>query len=94
VDPVSEEARRRLNFFINSLFMDMPSVPSTRWSKEYTCMTPYYSEDVLLSKDDLLSKNSDGISTLLYLQTLYMKDWINFLERRSIVDEHMIWGKR
>jgi hypothetical protein len=57
-------------------------------------MTPYYSEDVLLSKDDLLSKNSDGISTLLYLQTLYMKDWINFLERRGIVDEHLIWGKR
>ena len=94
VDPASSEANRRLNFFINSLFMDIPNVSSTRWTKEYTCMTPYYSEDVLLTKGDLESKNSDGVSTILYLQTLYKKDWLNFLERRGLADDAMIWSTK
>jgi callose synthase len=92
VDPASSEANRRLNFFINSLFMDMPNVPASRWAREYTCMTPYYSEDVLLTKADLESKNSDGVSTILYLQTLYKKDWINFLERRGLTDDTLMWS--
>jgi len=95
VDLKSREAKRRLNFFMNSLFMDMPSVPSTRFTKEYTVMTPFYSEDVLLSKADLESKNSDGVSTLLYLQTLYKDDWNNFLERRNIAnDEQQVWSSK
>ena len=61
--------------------MDMPLVPETRYVKDYTCMTPFYAEDVLLSKEDLESKNSDGVSTILYLQTLYKKEWLNYLER-------------
>lgn len=94
VDPASSEANRRLNFFINSLFMDMPNVPSTRWSKDYTCITPYYSEDVLLTRGDLEAKNSDGVSTILYLQTLYKKDWVNFLERRGLSDDSSIWSNK
>jgi len=95
VDPVSAEATRRIHFFINSLFMEMPNVPNTRYCREYTCMTPFYSEDVLLTRADLESKNSDGISTLLYLQTLYRNDWNNFCERRSIKDDsdlQVIWS--
>lgn len=92
VDPVSSEAVRRMHFFINSLFMDMPSVPSTQYGKEYTCMTPFYSEDVLLTKDDLESKNSDGISVILYLQTLYKRDWQNFLERQKLSDDQLIYS--
>ena len=38
VTPASAEALRRMNFFVNSLFMDMPLVPTTRYVKEYTCM--------------------------------------------------------
>jgi len=93
VDPSSPEATRRLHFFINSLFMDIPTAPSIRNSKEYTCITPYYEEDVLLSKADLEAKNSDGVSTMLYLQTLYKKDWQNYLERCNITDESVIWSK-
>lgn len=56
-------------------------------------MTPYYSEDVLLTRDDLEARNADGVSTLLYLQTLYKKDWLNFLERRGISsDEQLAWS--
>jgi callose synthase len=47
-------------------------------------MTPYYSEDILLSKDDINKRNSDGVSTLLYLQTIYHDDWENFIERRGL----------
>lgn len=95
-DPVSPEAQRRLNFFINSLFMDLPQVPSIKFSKEYTCLTPYYSEDVLLTRGDLEQNNSDGISTLLYLKTLYKPDWLNFLERINIKDkdDEAVWSKQ
>eukprot|EP00595_Chromulina_sp_UTEXLB2642_P001715 CAMPEP_0196767632 /NCGR_PEP_ID=MMETSP1095-20130614/41799_1 /TAXON_ID=96789 ORGANISM="Chromulina nebulosa, Strain UTEXLB2642" /NCGR_SAMPLE_ID=MMETSP1095 /ASSEMBLY_ACC=CAM_ASM_000446 /LENGTH=1772 /DNA_ID=CAMNT_0042136127 /DNA_START=2165 /DNA_END=7482 /DNA_ORIENTATION=- len=92
VELSSQEAIRRLNFFINSLFMDIPVSPSIKYCKEYTTMTPYYSEDVILSREDLESKNSDGVSTLLYLQTLYKRDWLNYLERCNIKDEQHVWS--
>lgn len=91
VELKSHEANRRLNFLINSLFMDIPKVPGTRYCKEYTCVTPYYSEDILLTKEDLLAMNSDKVSVILYLQTLYKHDWANFLERKKI-DESDIWS--
>lgn len=94
IEPVSPEARRRIHFFVNSLFMTMPSVPSMVYSKEYTCMTPFYSEDVILTRKDLESKNSDGVSTLLYLQTLYKNDWYHFLERIGCADDQKIWSAK
>lgn len=33
--------------------------------------TPYYSETVLYSLNELRKKNEDGISTLFYLQKIY-----------------------
>ena len=92
VDLKSFEAKRRLNFFVNSLFMDIPEATTMRFSKEYTCLTPFYSEDVMLSKHDLQQKNSDGVSTILYLQTLYKTDWNNFLERNRLQDEADIFS--
>ena len=92
VELTSLEAKRRITFFVNSLFMDMPSAPALRHSKEYTVITPFYSEDVLLSRDDLEQKNEDGVTTLLYLQTLYKRDWSNFIERQKILDEGLIWS--
>lgn len=94
IELACQEARRRLNFFVNSLFMDIPTAMSLRYSKEFSCLTPFYSEDVLLSKADLESKNSDGVSTLLYLQTLYKKDWMNFLERTGMVDDQQIYSAK
>lgn len=57
-------------------------------------MTPFYSEDILLTKGDLEQKNEDGVTVLLYLQTLYKRDWINFLERLGIEDDTSIWTLR
>ncbi|DBA01290.1 TPA: hypothetical protein N0F65_001795 [Lagenidium giganteum] len=81
-EPRSYDARRRLLFFVNSLFMDMPVAPLLEEMKSYSVMTPFYGEDVLYSKHDLESKQ-DGLDvhTLLFLQTLYKQDWENFLER-------------
>jgi callose synthase len=95
VEPKSKEARRRLTFFVNTLFMDMPDAPSVHDMFSWNVLTPYYSEDVTYGKEDL-EKRSDalGVSTLLYLQTLYRSDWNNFLERMGITDEEKIWSKK
>ena len=85
-EPRGQEATRRLTFFVNSLLMDMPPPPPLDATVSLTTLTPFYSEDVLLSKADLLAKNSDGVTTLLYLQTLYKADWESFLERRQITE--------
>ncbi|TYZ59537.1 hypothetical protein PybrP1_003455 [[Pythium] brassicae (nom. inval.)] len=81
-EPRSHDAQRRLLFFVNSLFMDMPLAPLLEEMKSWSVMTPFYAEDVLYSKSDLESKQ-DGLDvhTLLFLQTLYKRDWENFLER-------------
>lgn len=94
-EPKSKEVRRRLTFFVNTLFMDMPDAPSIHDMFSWNVLTPYYSEDVTYSKADL-EKRTDalGVSTLLYLQTLYRADWNNFLERLGIVDEEKIWSKK
>lgn len=95
VEPKSKEVRRRLTFFVNSLFMDMPDAPSIHDMFSWNVLTPYYSEDVTYSKGDL-EKRTDalGVSTMLYLQTLYRDDWNNFLERMGIQDEEKLWSKK
>ncbi|CAN0496517.1 unnamed protein product, partial [Laminaria digitata] len=70
-EPHSVEARRRLAFFTNSLFMDMPRAPPVADMMSWSCVTPFYSEDVVYSRDDLEQKNEDGLTTLMYLQVLY-----------------------
>ncbi|CAN0431472.1 unnamed protein product, partial [Ectocarpus sp. 12 AP-2014] len=67
-EPHSVEARRRLAFFANSLFMDMPRAPPVQDMMSWSCMTPFYSEDVVYSRGDLDQKNEDGLTTLMYLQ--------------------------
>jgi len=95
VEPKSKEVRRRLTFFVNSLFMDIPNAPTIQDMFSWNVMTPYYSEDVTYTKGDLETRSDAlGMSTLLYLQTLYRNDWNNFLERLKIKDEDKIWSKK
>lgn len=79
--PRNLEARRRLEFFTNSLFMEMPVAKPVRNMLSFSVFTPYYSETVLYSMAELLKKNEDGISTLFYLQKIYPDEWRNFLAR-------------
>ncbi|CAA7410669.1 unnamed protein product [Spirodela intermedia] len=79
--PKNLEARRRLEFFTNSLFMQMPEAKQVREMLSFSVFTPYYSETVLYTVDELQKKNEDGISTLFYLQKIFPDEWNNFLAR-------------
>lgn len=79
--PVNLEARRRIAFFSNSLFMNMPHAPQVEKMMAFSVLTPYYSEEVVYSKEQLRNETEDGISTLYYLQTIYADEWKNFKER-------------
>ncbi|GMP68140.1 hypothetical protein CsSME_00027860 [Camellia sinensis var. sinensis] len=69
--PSNLEARRRISFFSNSLFMDMPSAPKVRNMLSFSVLMPYYSEEVLFSLRELEVQNEDGVSILFYLQKIF-----------------------
>ncbi|XP_052176663.1 callose synthase 10 [Diospyros lotus] len=79
--PKNLEARRRLQFFTNSLFMDMPAAKPVSEMMPFSVFTPYYSETVLYSSSELQRENEDGISTIFYLQKIFPDEWENFMER-------------
>lgn len=79
--PRNLEARRRLQFFANSLFMDMPEAKPVREMRSFSVFTPYYAEDVMYTTEQLQKENKDGISTMFYLQKIFKDEWANFLER-------------
>ncbi|KAK1321381.1 Callose synthase 3 [Acorus calamus] len=91
--PTNLEARRRLTFFTNSLFMDMPDAPKVRNMLSFSVLTPYYEEDVLFSSKELEEPNEDGVSILFYLRKIYPDEWTNFLERTGCKTEEEVWGK-
>ncbi|XP_062169425.1 callose synthase 10 [Alnus glutinosa] len=84
--PKNLEARRRLEFFTNSLFMDMPPAKPVSEMLPFSVFTPYYSETVLYSSSELRAENEDGISILFYLQKIFPDEWTNFLERMGRED--------
>ncbi|XP_042485900.1 callose synthase 7-like isoform X2 [Macadamia integrifolia] len=79
--PMNLEARRRITFFTNSLFMKMPDAPKVRNMLSFSVLTPYYKEDVHYSEEELEKENEDGISILFYLRNIYPDEWSNFQER-------------
>ncbi|XP_042062632.1 callose synthase 12-like [Salvia splendens] len=95
--PENLEARRRIAFFSNSLFMNMPHAPQVEKMRAFSVLTPYYNEEVLFSKEQLRTENEDGISTLYYMQTIYASDWRNFIERmrrEGMKSERELWTTR
>ncbi|ETP12065.1 hypothetical protein F441_12495 [Phytophthora nicotianae CJ01A1] len=51
--PRCEDAKRRMGFFLHSLSMEMPRVDSMEAMPSFSVMTPYYSETVLFTLDEL-----------------------------------------
>ncbi|KAK8529605.1 hypothetical protein V6N13_102510 [Hibiscus sabdariffa] len=95
--PVNLEARRRITFFSNSIFMNMPRAPQVKKMMAFSVLTPYFNEEVLYSREQLLTKNEDGISILYYLQTIYDDEWKNFIDRmrrEGMVNDDEIWTTR
>lgn len=75
--------------------MDMPNAPSIHDMFSWNVLTPYYKETVTLSKGELEARSDAlGVSTMLYLQTLFKADWANFLERVGLKDEEKVWSKK
>lgn len=92
--PMNREARRRIAFFSNSVFMNMPHAPQVEKMLAFSVLTPYYDEDVIYGTSKLQSANEDGISILFYLQKIYEDEWNNFMERmrrEGLEDEREIW---
>ncbi|KAF3440590.1 hypothetical protein FNV43_RR18874 [Rhamnella rubrinervis] len=89
--PTNLEARRRISFFTNSLFMDMPRAPRVRKMLSFSVLTPYYSEETVYSKNDLEVDNEDGVSILYYLQKIFPDEWNNFMERLNCKQNSDIW---
>ncbi|XP_019152063.1 PREDICTED: callose synthase 3 [Ipomoea nil] len=85
--PSNLEARRRISFFSNSLFMNMPSAPKVRNMLSFSVLTPYYTEEVLFSLKGLEEPNEDGVSILFYLQKIFPDEWNNFLERMNCLGD-------
>ncbi|CAH1414598.1 unnamed protein product [Lactuca virosa] len=95
--PVNLEARRRIAFFSNSLFMNMPHAPQVEKMMAFSVLTPYYNEEVVYNKEQLRTENEDGVSTLYYLQTIYADEWVNFLQRmrrEGMLTEDELWTKK
>ncbi|KAG5029815.1 hypothetical protein JHK87_013329 [Glycine soja] len=78
--PTNSEVRRRVSFFTNSLFMDMPRAPRVRKMLSFSVLTPYYSEETVYSKNDIEVENED-------------EEWNNFLERLECKKDSDIWEK-
>ncbi|XP_061375546.1 callose synthase 11-like [Gastrolobium bilobum] len=94
--PMNLEARRRIAFFSNSLFMNMPRAPNVEKMMAFSVLTPYYDEEVCYSKEALRKENEDGVTTLFYLQKIYEDEWKNFMERmhrEGLEKEDDIWAK-
>ncbi|XP_050226548.1 callose synthase 11 [Mercurialis annua] len=95
--PKNLEARRRIAFFSNSLFMNMPHAPKVEKMMAFSVLTPYYEEEVCFPKEMLRRPNEDGISTIFYLQKIYEDEWNNFVERmrrEGIDDVEDIWEQK
>ncbi|XP_047321239.1 callose synthase 3-like [Impatiens glandulifera] len=90
--PSNLEAKRRIAFFSNSLFMDMPLAPKVRNMLSFSVLTPYYTEDVLFSLKELEVPNEDGVSIVFYLQKIFPDEWNNFLERMKCINEEELRG--
>ena len=73
--PQEPEVKRRLCWFIGSLFMEMPRSPPVKQMHSWTVMTPFYAEDLLYSAKELASKTEDGVSMLIFLKTVREDEW-------------------
>ncbi|KAK7401550.1 hypothetical protein VNO78_13118 [Psophocarpus tetragonolobus] len=88
--PSNLDARRRISFFSNSLFMDMPPAPKVRNMMSFSVLTPYYDEAVLFSLNHLEEPNEDGVSILFYLQKIFPDEWKNFVQRFDYKSEEKL----
>ncbi|KAG4165045.1 hypothetical protein ERO13_A13G055700v2 [Gossypium hirsutum] len=74
--PANIEARRRIAFFSNSLFMKMPHAPQVEKMMAFSVLTPYYNEEVLYNKEQLDDE---------------WKNFMERMRREGMVKDEEIW---
>ena len=65
--PKKLEARRKIAFFNNSLFMSMPRAMQVEKMMSFNVLTPYYDEDVMYNREQLYTEYEDRVSIIFYL---------------------------
>ncbi|KAK1258748.1 putative callose synthase 8 [Acorus gramineus] len=93
--PRNLEARRRISFFANSLFMDMPAPPKVRNMLSFSVLTPYFMEEVNFSEDELLSTQDGTSSIIFYMQKIYpgkCSDWDHHHADETMNEEVRKWA--
>jgi len=83
---VNGEARRRMLTFASSLHMDMPKPKTVETCKSLTSFTPFFAEEVLYSKSDIMDEKDGQASMCSYLQTVHPDEWQNLVERLGIAE--------
>jgi 1,3-beta-glucan synthase len=77
--PEHGEARRRIQFLLQSMSTSMPHSMSLATMPSFTVLSPHYSEKIILSLRELIYEGQRGSSLLDYLKSLYPSDWLNFV---------------
>ncbi|GJN09285.1 hypothetical protein PR202_ga27281 [Eleusine coracana subsp. coracana] len=82
--PKNLEARRRLQFFTNSLFMRMPVTRPVSEMYSFSVFTPYYSEIVLYSLAELQKKNEDVRGMMYYRKALMLQSYLERMQSEEV----------
>ncbi|KAK3819724.1 MAG: glucan synthase [Benniella sp.] len=87
--PRHSEAKRRINFFAQSLSTPIPEPLPVIEMPTFTVLVPHYSEKTLLSLREIIrEENQNSRVTLLeYLKQLHPVEWDNFVRDTKVLAE-------
>ena len=88
-EPRSQEVMRRMLFWGGTLHMKMPQPPRVDHMLDYTTLVPFYNEQVIMTKAELMKREANGMSIGSYLRQVHEDEWANFEER---VDLQADWS--
>lgn len=83
-EPKSEEVIRRMLYWGGTLHMKMPKPPRVDNMLDYTTLVPFYNEEVIIAKPELMKREANGMSIGYYLRQIHEDDWKNFEERMDL----------
>ena len=83
-EPKSAEVIRRMLYWGGTLHMKMPKPPRVDNMLDYTTLVPFYNEQVIIPKPELMKKEANGMSVGYYLRQIHEDEWKNFEERMDL----------
>lgn len=82
--PRCAEAQRRILTFASSLHMKMPMPKAVASMRSITTLTPFYSEDVVYSRETITSEPEGRPCWCMYLKAIHEEEWENMFERLGL----------